>query len=143
VDGKTYSHQVALRRDPRIDVSDRALHQQFVLANAIEDRIAQIHAATAHAQALLKSGKLSAAQAREVRRDILGLREGENPDFSVGGPANDFSTLRYLGQMFSFLEGAVESADVEPTADQRTAYAILTKSLDGTIAKLAAIAGPK
>lgn len=143
VGGKTYSHEVALKRDPRIDVTDQALRDQYVLANAIEDKLAQIHDANDHAQALLKSGKLSAAQAQRVRSEILGLRSGNNPDFTIGGPATDFSSLRYLRESFTFLENAVESADVEPTHDQRVGFAILSKTLDGTIARLAAIAGPK
>jgi photosystem II stability/assembly factor-like uncharacterized protein len=103
VGGKTYTRQVALVRDPRIDVTDQQLHDQFVLANAIEDKLATIEAARSHAQALLKSGKLNAAQAEQVR-NILGIRGNGNPDDSVGRPARDVTTLRFLD----------ESADSRP-----------------------------
>jgi hypothetical protein len=142
VGGTTYERQVTLAKDPRINVTDQALRDQFILSNAIDDKIAQIAAARARAQATIKSGKLSAAQTARLQREVLGIREAANPDNSVGVPAADFTTLRFLGQQFAFLYDAVQSADAAPTHDQRVAFNKLSHTLDGTIAKLAAIAGP-
>ena len=143
VGGQTFSRTTTLVRDPRINVTDRALWDQFTLANAVEERVAQIRAARDHAQALLKSGRLSADQALRVRRDILGIRQPGDPDDSVGAPVRDFTTLRFLGDAFENLEGAVEFADAAPTHDQRVAFAKLARALDQTIANLAKIGGPK
>ncbi len=136
VDGKTYQQTATLRRDPRINVTDAQLREQYALASAIEDRLAQIAAARKRAQALLEGGKLSAAQAKHVRVDVLGESSGGNPDNSVGSPVVRFDTLRALDNAFSGLEYAVESADAPPTADQRTAYGKLQKMLNGTLARL-------
>jgi photosystem II stability/assembly factor-like uncharacterized protein len=142
VDGKTYDRQVALVRDPRIDVTDKQLEDQFILSNAIDDKLAQAMAARDHAQAVLKSGKLNAEQTARLR-EVLGVREAGNPDDSVGKPSTDFTTLRFLGAQFEGLFFAVQSADAAPTHDQRLAFNKLSHALDATIAKLASIAGPK
>jgi photosystem II stability/assembly factor-like uncharacterized protein len=143
VDGKTYDRPVTLVRDPRINVTDADLQEQFALANAIDDKIAQVAAARDHAQALLKSGKLSAAQTASLQHDVLGVREAGNPDNSVGVPSTDYTTLRFLGQQFGMLFFAVQGADAAPTHDQHLAFTQLSHALDDTIAKLASIAGPK
>ncbi len=143
VGGANYVRQVTLAKDPRINVTDQALREQFVLSNAIDDKIAQARAARAHAQAVLKSGKLNPEQTARLQRDVLGIRSAGNPDNSVGVPSTDFTTLRFLGQQFEFLFFAVQSADAAPTHDQHVAYNKLSHALDETIAKLAAIAGPK
>ncbi|HVA28311.1 MAG TPA: hypothetical protein VNF68_09030, partial [Candidatus Baltobacteraceae bacterium] len=143
VDGHSYMHTAVLARDPRIHVTDAQLHAQYVLANAILGKLAQLAKARTHAQSLLKSGKLSKAQLATVRGEILGLRGPGDPDDSVGKPPTDFTTLRYLEGALSNLEYAVESADAEPTHDQNVAFAKLSSMLESTIAKIAAIAGPK
>ncbi|HUN28940.1 MAG TPA: hypothetical protein VMV65_04010 [Alphaproteobacteria bacterium] len=142
VDGKTFTRSAAIVRDPRLSAGDHALLEQFALATSIDGKLAQIDSARTHAQALLKSGKLSAARAAQLRA-ILGVRGTADPDDSVGKPAQDFSTLRFLYMAFSGLFGAVEMADAAPTHDQGVAYAKLAHTLEGTIARLAAIAGPK
>jgi len=136
VDGHTFSRKVTLARDPRTNATNADLWAQYDFANAIEDRLAQISAAQKHAHALLAGGKLPSTVAASVRRDILGERPPGDPDDSVGKPATDFTSLRFLARSFSALEGAVESADAAPTHDQRAGYGILTRSLDQTIAKL-------
>ena len=143
VGGVTYSRTVALIRDPRIDVTDAQLWEQYDLSMAIDGKLGQIAAARDRAQKLLKSGKLSASVAARVRHQILGVRGPSDPDDSVGRPASDFTTLRYLNEQFGNLFYAVQSADAPPTHDQQKAYGELSHTLDQTIAKLAAIAGPK
>lgn len=142
VDGKTYQHKAKLVRDPRSPATDAQLHEQYVLANQIEGRIAQIASARSRALALLKSGKLSAAAVKAVHARVLGESGNGNPDNSVGTPVVHFDTLRTLDDAFNNLEAAVESADAAPTHDQRVAYAKLGSMLDGTIARLAKLAGP-
>ncbi|HEX8806086.1 MAG TPA: hypothetical protein VF741_04010, partial [Candidatus Aquilonibacter sp.] len=144
VNGKTYERSATLARDPRFNVTDKELVEQFVLSNAIDDKMTQIAAAREHAQALLKSSKLNADQTARLQHDVLGVRGASNPDGAgVGVAAPDFSSLRFLGGQFGFLLYAVQSADAPPTHDQRVAFNKLSHTLDATIAKLAAIAGPK
>jgi hypothetical protein len=144
VDGKTYDRPATLARDPRFNVTDADLQEQFALSTAIDDKMTQIAAAREHAEALLKSGKLSADQTAHLQHDVLGVRGPSNPDGAgVGVAAPDFTSLRFLGQQFGFLFYAVQSADAPPTHDQRLAFSKLSHTLDDTIAKLASIAGPK
>ncbi|MGA7746428.1 MAG: hypothetical protein WCA52_05420, partial [Candidatus Aquilonibacter sp.] len=63
-------------------------------------------------------------------------------DDTIGKPAQDFTSLRFLNNSFTALFGAIEMADAAPTHDQRIAFSKLSHTLDGTIAALAAIAGP-
>ncbi len=142
VNGKTYAQPFALKRDPRIAVTDRALHEQYLLAMQIEGKLTQIAAATKRARVALKSRSLNAAQRAELRTTVLGEHGSGNPDDSVGTPKLNFTSLNFLSGAFSNLEAAVESADAAPTPDQMTAYAKLSHTLDHTIATLAKIAGP-
>ncbi len=142
VNGKTYTQAFTLLRDPRIAVTDRALHQQYALAMQIETKLSQVAAAKTRAEHVLASKKLGSAQSAELRNVIIGERPAGNPDDSVGKPNLNFDSLNSLNDAFGNLEGAVESADAAPTHDQLTAFAKLTHMLDGTIAKLAKLAGP-
>jgi hypothetical protein len=141
VNGQTFTRNAVIVHDPRLTITDRALLDQFALASAIDERVAQIASARTHAQAQLKSGKLSAGQAARLRA-ILGEHGPGDPDDTIGKPAQDFSTLRFLNMSFTALFGAVEMADAAPTHDQRLAFSKLSHTLEGTIAQLAAIAGP-
>ncbi len=141
VSGQTYTRSVQVVHDPRLAIKDGALLDQFTLASAIDGKLTQIEAAQTHAQALLKSGKLSADQATRLRA-ILGVRAPGDPDDTIGKPAHDYSTLRFLKNSFTALFGAVEMADAAPTHDQRVAFSKLSNTLDGTIGDLAKIAGP-
>jgi len=143
VNGRTYSQTAVLARDPRINVTDAQLRAQYDLAIAIDGKLQQIKATRTHANALLKSGRLSSAQATVVRRDILGEHGPSDPGDSVGKPPTDFQTLRYLNAAYENLWAAVESADAPPTHDQVVGYSKLASMLDTTISRLAAIAGPK
>ncbi|MGC2128565.1 MAG: hypothetical protein WA629_00590, partial [Candidatus Aquilonibacter sp.] len=141
VNGQTFTRNAVIVHDPRLAITDRALLDQFTLASAIDQKLTQIASARARAQALLKSGTLRAGRATRLRV-ILGDRGPGDLDDTIGKPAQDFSTLRFLNMSFTALFGAVEMADAAPTHDQRIAFAKLSHTLDGTVAQLAAIAGP-
>lgn len=142
VGGRTYTQPVTLQRDPRNDASDADLHAQYALAMSIEGSLAQIDAARARAEKLLAASATTAAHKRELRNEILGIDAAGNPDDSLGAPVTRFDTLPALKDAFTNLEAAIEMPDAKPTHDQNLGYAKLSKMLDGTIAKLAAIAGP-
>jgi photosystem II stability/assembly factor-like uncharacterized protein len=137
VDGKTYSRVAELRRDPRINVTDAQLLEQYDFANEIDAQLARIGAARARVEAVLKRGTLPPAQAEIVRTRILGVAPPENPDNSVGVPATNLTTLRYLSGTLTNLEADVESADAAPTPDMRKGYDALVRVLDETLGKAA------
>jgi photosystem II stability/assembly factor-like uncharacterized protein len=143
VNGHSFSKSALLSRDPRINVSDAQLRAAYDMANAIRGKLDQIDAAAAHGHTLLKSGKLGSSQAAALRA-ILGERGAGTPDNSgVGTSTPDFSSLHFLDNAFGGLWFAVEAVDTAPTHDQMIAYAKLSSTLDGTIAKFARVAGPK
>ncbi|HET6895063.1 MAG TPA: hypothetical protein VFH72_06745 [Candidatus Baltobacteraceae bacterium] len=119
VNGKTYSQALTLRRDPTYPATDADLKAQFQLAEQIESESQAVKRALTRAQALVKT--------HPQLRSIVGHAPAPTPDDSVGKPAQDFSSLRYIGDALQNLEGAVESADARPTADQYAAFAILKR----------------
>ena len=128
-------------RIQRLAITDRALLDQYALATAIHGRLTSNPAARQRAQALLKSGKPSAGQAAHLRT-ILGIRGEGDPTTRSGNLPKDFTSLRFLNNSFTALFGAIEMA-------QRSADPLISASAqqasrtpDGTIAALAAIAGP-
>jgi hypothetical protein len=122
VNGKTYTQLLTLRRDPTYPATDADLRAQFELAEQIEAESQSVKAALTRAQALLKThAKL---------RAVVGEDPPTTPDDSVGKPAQDFNSLRYIGDALQGLEGAIESADARPTPDQYAAFAILKRKAD-------------
>ena len=131
VNGKTYSQPLTLRRDPTYPATDADLKAQFQLAEQIESESQAVKAALTHAQALVKT--------HPQLRSVVGQAPPTTPDDSVGKPAQDFTSLRYIGDALQNLEGAVESADVRPTPDQYAAFATLKRKADGAMRILARV----
>jgi photosystem II stability/assembly factor-like uncharacterized protein len=125
VNGKTYAQALTVRRDPTYPASDADLNAQFKLAEQIE---AETHAVS---EALAQAKKLVATHPQ--LRAVVGQEPPTTPDDSVGKPAQDFSSLRYIGDALQGLEGAVEGADARPTPDQYAAYAVLKRKADSAM----------
>lgn len=68
-------------------------------------------------------------------RWIIGQAPPTTPDDSVGKPAQDFSSLRYVGDALE----AVENADARPTADQYAAFAVLKAKAHKAMSALAGL----
>lgn len=119
-DGQSYSRTAVVLKDPRISASDADLRAQFMLAQSIEDRKAEI----------------AAARRRTHDPAILGVEQRPNPDDSVGGASNDFTSLTALETEFDGLETAVESADAAPTPDMQRAYNELSSQLVRTLSRI-------
>ena len=117
IDGKTYSAPLALRRDPTAPASDADLRAQFALAQQIGAESRTVASALDRAKKLVKS--------HPQLRWVVGGAPQPTPDDSVGKPARDFNSLRYIGDALQGLQGAVENADARPTADQYAAFAVL------------------
>ena len=115
--GTTYSQPLTLRRDPTYHATDADLRAQFALAQAIETETASVKAELKRATALVKT--------HPALRSVVGEAPASTPDDSVGKPAQDFSSLRYIADALQNLEGAVESADARPTSDMYATFTIL------------------
>jgi hypothetical protein len=131
VSGKTYTQTLTLRRDPTYPASDADLRAQFELAQSIDAEAKSVADARARARTLLK--------AHPQLRSVIGEAPPTTPDDSVGKPAQDFNSLRYIGDQLQGLLQAVESADVRPTPDQYAAFTILRTKAARAIAEVNAI----
>ena len=117
IGGKTYSQPLTVRRDPTYPATDADLQAQFAFANQIENEIAIVKAGRERAQALVKT--------HPSLKWVAGGAPGSTPDDSVGKPAQDFTSLRYIWDALANLENAVESADARPTRDMYATFAEL------------------
>src|SRR6185312_14064076 len=133
-----------VRQDPRIRISSEVLPKQFDLARRIEGQrvklavaSAQVHRVRAQLDGL--RGKGAGGIARQVGAligkidAVAGVAPAENPANSVGVPAVDFATMRYLGEVYADLDASVESADAMPTPDEMQAFSRYANQLDGIL----------
>jgi hypothetical protein len=117
VSGKTYTEALVLQRDPTYPASDADLRAQFELAQSIDAEATAVAQSRKRAQALEKS--------HPQLRGVIGQAPPTTPDDSIGKPAQDFNSLRYISDALLNLLQGVESADARPTPDQYAAFAIL------------------
>ncbi len=127
VSGRTYSQTLALRRDPTYPAGDADLRAQFDLAQAIEEQASSVAQALKRAKALPHTAQL---------RKLIGQEPPASQDDSVGKPAQDFSSLRYIGDALQNLLQGVEMGDVRPTPDQYTAFSLLRSKAAKAIAQV-------
>ena len=128
VNGATYSQPLVIARNPLYPANPAALQAQLQLARSIAALNAQVTDAQTRAAALLKArgSKMTGAQLAQLTR-IIGSAPRNTPDDSVGKPAQDFTSLRYIGVALETLQGDVESGAERPTASQYLAFRILQK----------------
>ncbi|HET9097091.1 MAG TPA: hypothetical protein VFN37_10545 [Candidatus Baltobacteraceae bacterium] len=128
VNGKTYTQPLTLRRDPTYPAGNADLNAQFRLAEQIEAEMRSVKAALERAKSMVKR--------HPKLRELIGQAPPTTPDDSVGKPAQDFNSLRYIGDALQGLEGAVESGDARPTPDQYAAFAVLKRKADSAMRAL-------
>src|SRR6185312_1375841 len=144
--GQTYSQPLQIKPDPRVQVSPDALQQQFDLARRIESQrmdIARISNQAAGLRSRLTaargnaSGRISKSIDALVRKidDVAGVKPEVNPANSIGKPATDFASLRYLQGAYANLGASVESADVAPSSAKTQTLAKYQQILDAALAK--------
>ncbi|HEY8298634.1 MAG TPA: hypothetical protein VIG32_11505 [Candidatus Baltobacteraceae bacterium] len=134
--GKTLVRPLLLARDPRESATASDLRAQYALAHRIETIKKQITQAQSTVAALQKRAATPAQRAR--LEAIAGPVPVNDPDDSVGKPAHDFTSLRYLADSFDALESVVESGDTAPTPDDTIAFGKLQRTLNATLAALRA-----
>ncbi len=136
VDGERFTQPLTLRRDPTYPATDADLRSQFELARSIGNEIAAVGSAREHAQTLIaRHSNLSSAQRARLQR-IIGTAPQQTPDDSVGKPAQDFGSLRYIGDALEALQAGVEMGDVRPTPDQYAAFTVLRRQADAAITEV-------
>ncbi|HKI86934.1 MAG TPA: glycosyl hydrolase, partial [Thermoanaerobaculia bacterium] len=150
VDGKTSSQPLTVVKDPRTQVTEAALEQQYELMVKLDQAIRQDHeaanaiiAARASLESLHK--RLAADQSNAALVKLAD--EAKTLDQKLSDVLEDFyqyhaqaeeAELNYptkLNSQLAYLEELVDSADSAPTAQEVQAYALLRTELDAALAR--------
>jgi photosystem II stability/assembly factor-like uncharacterized protein len=148
VNGQTLSRPLQVVRDPRVSASNADLDAQFKLAWNIEQwrarglaaylgataAMKKLSAQRSHASAVCSTAAAAAAYVRLA--NLAGAPPPANPDNSMGYPEENLHSIHALLGDLESLEGAVESADSAPTPDQRDAFDVITRLLQGNLSAL-------
>lgn len=137
-EGKTWAKPLTVRMDPRVKTSQAGLNEQFALSQRLANDAAEVSKAVANAGELEKKIRerrgADIAAALVKSQSILGP-----PPEGFGSPVTpvntDHTSLRYLAGALSQLYGAVQSADVAPTAEQQKAAQQLETQMKATLAE--------
>jgi hypothetical protein len=133
VNGRSYTREAHVLRDPRIAATDADLYAQYRLARAIESLRDEVDAARTKAQQRIKA--LPQDRASVFRREVVGEAPPDDPDDSVGSYSHDFTSFLYLENSLDYLSAAVESADAAPTPDMQAALSKLDRIYRVTLAR--------
>jgi hypothetical protein len=128
VNGASYVQPLTLAHNPLYPATNADLRAQYQLARAIEAQSALVADGQKRAGALLKSrgSKITPAMLALLNA-VIGMAPKNTPDDSVGKPAKDFSSLRYIGVALQNLEGAIEGGDARPDPEDYATFRILQK----------------
>jgi hypothetical protein len=133
LDGVTSSTPLRVARDPRVAANDAQLVEQTRLADDVDGLLRRVKRAIASADAAR-----SRPDADVARLDaIVGAPPVEDPRVSVATPATQFTTLRWYASALADLEGAIESADMPPTPDERATWLRLRRETLTLLSQLA------
>jgi len=115
-------------RNPIYPASNADLRLQYQFLRAIEAESALVADGQKRADALLKSrgAKMTPAMLAQLNA-IIGMAPKNSPDDSVGKPAMDFNSLRYIGAQLQSLEGSNELGDARPDPEDYATFHILQK----------------
>ena len=120
VNGQKLTQPLTVAPDPRVNLPASAYAEQFALAREVEQTRASLSAALVEAAAFVKRTDISEAlkhRATEISGTIT------VDEFTAPPPPE--SSLRFINQALAKLAGAIDSADVAPTADARASWALL------------------
>lgn len=126
--GKSLTQPLVIREDPRVKTSAADLDAQFVLSQRVATNGVDLSKAMAQVGEIEKQLRelkpTTAVQSLPEFRKRMEAVAGPPPE-GFGTPvtpvSTDFTSLRYLSGATGQLYGALQSADVAPTADQTTA----------------------
>ena len=152
VDGRVLTQTLTLVPDPRVrgmTATDYAA--QFALAQRIEADRATVAMAlkqdeVLHAALLARAAATPALKTALLDYDgrlraLSDLPMHADPRNSMGAPINHEDSLRALEHRLAALDQAVDGADVPPTADARSGYALTHAALGATLAHWRTLTG--
>ena len=144
VDGKTYTQALTVAPDPRVHLAADAYARQFAFAREVEATQARLATAQAQAKRLhaaIRRIATSSATAPDVPLHALdanvvalaGLQEAPNPynAWSAGSPGT--RSLAFLAQALGKIAQSADDADVDPSPDARSGYAVLLPLVDDVL----------
>ena len=151
VGGETREARFEIRVDPRVSATDRELQDQFALALAVRDKLAETHEAInairrmrAQIEAWLerikgrrelrafeRSGRSLSAKLRDV--------EGELVQWRARTRSETLALPIRLNSKLAWLSAVVGSADAAPTQGMRELFADLSKRVDAQLKRLATL----
>ncbi len=146
VDGKRLRQPLTVAPDPRVTLADDAYAQQFAFAREIEAARLRVAEAESEAKKLHESlvkerAEVSAkpdlvASIDTLDADIVsraGIVDSGNPHNAWALPTTSTTSLRFIGETFDKLAGAVDGADAAPTPDARAGYAAAMPMLEQSL----------
>ena len=138
VQGKTYERPLVVKMDPRVKTPTAGLLEQFELSKKLYDDLSKGSSALQALRARraeLKTKADADSKALDGRLEELEGRQGAR--FGGGGrlPVNGPATLASLIASLETLLGALQDADVPPTAPQRAAATMHLREMDALLAR--------
>jgi photosystem II stability/assembly factor-like uncharacterized protein len=145
VQGRDYRQALVVKPDPRVNVSEAALRREFELARKVEGLRGQAAAAFAHAAKLLQTlatrladsgrahGEMAALLAKVT--DISGTSVEAQRISYPAVPPQRTDSLQALVADLGTLEAAVDGADADPSQDDLTSYAMLSRLAPASLAE--------
>jgi hypothetical protein len=147
----TLTEGFEIRMDPRVDVRDEDLRQQFELLLAIRDKLSETHDAISTIRSLRKqieawevrTGKDRSLRpvtrsASAVRKALVAVEE-ELVQTKARSRQDTLNFPIKLNAKLGGLGAAVASADARPTASERAVFQDLVRRIDAQLVKLRAV----
>jgi photosystem II stability/assembly factor-like uncharacterized protein len=145
VAGRDYRQPLIVEPDPRVKVSQAALQREFELARKVETVRLQASAALERAAKLLEALDARLAGAGRAQREMAALAAkatnisgtsvaAQRVPFPAIPPERTDSVQALVADLDS-LESAVDGADADPSPDDLTSYATLSRMVSATLAE--------
>ena len=138
--GRTEEKPLVLRRDPRGNATDADLIDAVPVRKRDRGTAAADRCGTRACERAAQARRLQPETRSELRESVIGTPPAGDPDDSIGKPAHDFTSLRYLDDQYATLFAAEQSGDAAPTSDMRTGFAKLNATLVATLQRLRTLA---
>jgi len=144
VDGKTYTHPLTVRMDPRVKTSDSDLRKQFEMEAGIVEGMNETFEALQQVRALRPQVTDRAGKAKGGLADSLTALDKQAAELEGAAQASFFGVppsgkrpenLSTLNQHFGQLLNVVDSADAAPTTQASAVYLELEDALGNVLAQ--------
>jgi photosystem II stability/assembly factor-like uncharacterized protein len=137
VNGQSYAQPLTIVRDPRVNVTDADLHEQFALIQTINDEIKVVGDARTRAVKLMADKGASMSADKKARLQILLGSPGSEGTPDMGGMVGqDTRSFDVIIGGLDGVRGAVGSAPSAPTPHFKKAFELWKKKADAAIAEL-------